>query len=79
MSLKKQTGNRKIRQMHTAIVNAVIYHIWHARNSFIFHGKSMETTTIVKHIREKITQRVLHLHFQKENYSDCIEFISHRG
>jgi len=64
--------------MHTAIVNAVIYHIWQARNSLIFKGKAMETMTIVKHIREQITQRVLHLHFQKGNYSDCIEFISHR-
>ena len=65
--------------MHTAIVNAVIYHIWQARNSLIFKGKSMETMTILKHIREQITQRVLHLHFQKENYFDCIEFISNRG
>ena len=55
VSLKKQTGPRQIRELHTAITNAVIDHIRQAQNILIFQGKTQDTKIIVKAIREQIT------------------------
>ena len=78
-SLKKQKGARQIREMYKAIVNAIIYHIWQARNLLIFKGQTQEISNIVRAIREQIIQRMLHLHIHSHKYHKCIEYLSHRG
>ena len=78
-TLKKQIVARQIRQLLKAIVSAVIYNIWQARNTLIFQGKTQETKNIVHCIREQITHRILQLHYHKQKYPKCIEFLSHRA
>ncbi|KAJ8422061.1 hypothetical protein Cgig2_009799 [Carnegiea gigantea] len=78
-SLQKLKGARQIRGLVKAIVDAVIHHIWQARNFIIFKEKTQATADIVRAIREQITQRVLHLHHHSHNCTQCIDFLFSRN
>ena len=62
---KKQKMSRKIRALFYAMVNVVIYNIWHARNRKICHNKEYPANEIFKGIKRQITYSVLHLHLYK--------------
>jgi len=58
-SLNKLKMPRKLRSMIQAMTNAVLYHIWHARNKLFFKNEVQPVHSILKDIKARIIQRVL--------------------
>ena len=77
-SLTKLKQSRKIRGVIYALINAVTYHIWKARNHFVLKIQTFTPQQILQEAREQITQRILHLQQYKHNYNTSIDFILNR-
>jgi len=58
-SLNKLKMPRKLRSLIQAMTNAVIYHIWHARNKLFLKNEVHPVHNILKEIKAQIIQRVL--------------------
>ncbi|KAJ8452584.1 hypothetical protein Cgig2_004920 [Carnegiea gigantea] len=63
---------RKMRNLMYAGINAVLYNLWHARNSRIFSGKVYPSQDVLKEIKRQVTHRVLQLHQLRV----CVQFVS---
>jgi len=69
---------RKLRRLIQAVANAVIYHIWLARNRMLFKNKVYPTHELLKEIKRQLRQRVLQIHQYRKNYNTCIDYLLHR-
>ena len=78
LSLRTLKMNRKMRNLVQAMSNAVIYHIWQARNMFLFKQESYQVHSIMRDMKTQLIQRVLQIHQYNHNYNNCIEFLLHR-
>ncbi|KAJ8431936.1 hypothetical protein Cgig2_017422 [Carnegiea gigantea] len=78
VSMKKLKGTRQISGSAKAIINAVLHHIWQARNFLIFEDKTQAIVDIVRSIREQFTHRILHLHPHSHSYTQCMDFLFSR-
>ena len=67
-SLCNMRKPRKMRSLVQALVSAVIYQIWLARNRKIYKNVVYSTHEVLKEIRRHITHKVLQLHQNKEKY-----------
>ncbi|KAJ8439779.1 hypothetical protein Cgig2_029039 [Carnegiea gigantea] len=77
-SLTKLKMSRRIRALFYAMVNAVIYNIWLARNRKLFYSKAYPVEDMLKEIKRQVTLRVLHLHQYRQNYTSCLDFLLHK-
>lgn len=75
-TLKKLKMARKLRSLIQAMTNAVIYHIWQARN--MLFKEYYQVHSILKDIKAQILQRVLQIHQHRQKYKTCIDFLLHR-
>ena len=78
LSLKRLKLTRKMRGLVHAMSNAVIYHIWQARNMLLFKKETYQVSSILRDIKTQIIQRVLHIHQYNHSYNICIDFLLHR-
>ena len=78
LSLRTLKMNRKMRNLVQAMSNAVIYHIWQARNMLLFKQESYQVHSIMRDMKTQLIQRVLQIHQYNHNYNNCIEFLLHR-
>ena len=74
-SLRKQKMSRKIKGLFHAMVNAVVYNIWHARNRKVYQNKDYPVNEVYNEIKTQITSRVLHVHQYKQRYSMCTDLL----
>ncbi|KAJ8427720.1 LOW QUALITY PROTEIN: hypothetical protein Cgig2_022194 [Carnegiea gigantea] len=74
-SLIKLRTPRKMRGLIQAMVSAVIYHIWLARNRMIFKSTVYPAQEILKEIKSQLIQRVLQIHQNRKNYNACIDYL----
>ena len=58
-SLIKLKMPKKLRSLIQAMANAVIYHIWLAKNRLLFKNEVYPVQGVLKEIKAQITQRVL--------------------
>ncbi|KAJ8422262.1 hypothetical protein Cgig2_029105 [Carnegiea gigantea] len=69
---------KKLRSLIQAMANAVIYHIWLARNRLHFKNQVYPVQGVLKEIKAQITQIVLQIHQHRNKYNTCIDFLLHR-
>ncbi|KAJ8422480.1 hypothetical protein Cgig2_017608 [Carnegiea gigantea] len=77
-SLIKLRMPRKMRGLIQAMVNAVIYHIWLARNRMIFKNTVYPAQEMRKEIKSQLIQRALQIHQNRKNYNACIDYLLQR-
>ena len=78
LSLRNLKMTRKMRCLVQAMSNAVIYHIWQARNMLLFKQETYQVQSILKDLKTQIIQRVLQIHQYNHNYDTCIDFLLHK-
>jgi len=74
-SLTKLHMSRRKRALFYAMVNAVIYNIWTARNRKMFNNIAYHTDDALKEIKRQVTLRVLQLHQTTHHYSSCLDIL----
>ncbi|KAJ8429180.1 hypothetical protein Cgig2_011784 [Carnegiea gigantea] len=77
-SLTKLQMPRTMKAVLYAMINAVIYHIWMARNKLMLKDQTYLAKKILKEAREQITQRILHLQQHSQKYTTSIEYMLYR-
>ena len=78
LSLKRMKLTRKMRNLIHAMSNAMIYHIWQARNMLLFKNETYQATSILRDIKTHVIQRVLQIHQCNHSYTSCIDFLLRR-
>ena len=78
LSLRNLKIARRLRGLVHAMTNAVIYHIWQARNMLLFKQETYQVHSILKDIKNQIIQRVLQIHQYKHRYNTCIDYLLQR-
>ena len=74
-SLIKMKKPRKMRGLVQAMISAVIYQIWLAKNRMIFKNTVYPAQEILKENRTQPTQRVSQIHQNRKNYKACIDYL----
>ena len=74
----KMKKPRKMRSLFQALVCAVIYQIWFARNRQCFHNITFPAQEVLTEIRRQVTHRILQLHQHRGNYNACIDLLLQR-
>ena len=78
MSRRRLKLSRKFRGLIHALVNAVIYNIWHSRNRKLSNDTTFPAPEVWSDINRQATLRVLQLQQCSKHYSSCVDFLQHR-
>ncbi|KAJ8436062.1 hypothetical protein Cgig2_000358 [Carnegiea gigantea] len=75
ISLRNLKMPKRLRSLIQVMTNAVIYHIWQARNKLFFKNEPHSVHSILKEIKAQILDRVLQIHQHRHKYTTCIDFL----
>ena len=71
--VKHDHNNGSLKQITSALITAIFYHIWSARNHKIFKNKQITASQTAYQVKEQVRSRILYLNTCSKKFKGCID------